>query len=159
MNYIGWSEFDHTQLSTMNAMRPRHLLLVLVVVGIASSIAACGNLDSGIGAADPGLYWTWGCPEGGMPLDASSPVEYLASGSCGPGGPFSLSVDGCEMSGTWSALGLSNVQTDQYTATPGDGGWIVTATPETEDGGTPDGGLTWTCAATAAASAELIVTC
>jgi len=96
-------------------------------------------------------------------------MDYVATGTCGAGGPFSLSVDGCEMFGTWSALGLSNVQTVQYTSSPGLGGWSVNATGSVGDAGIPeggvadasvvDGGTSWTCTAKAAKVGDLTLTC
>jgi len=115
--------------------------------------AGC-TLDSGDGNPDPGPYWGWTCPEGGTPLDASAPIDYVASGSCGAGGAFMLSLDGCEMSGSWSALGLSNVQTVQFTSSPGQGGWTVTGIA-----GAADGGAVWTCTAKRAAAGDLTFTC
>jgi hypothetical protein len=130
----------------------RHRLAL--ALGLGSSMVAGCNLDNGTGNPDPGLYWNWGCPDGGTPFDASTPVDYVASGSCGAGGPFTLSVDGCEMFGSWSALGLSNVQTTEYTSSPGLGGWSITATE-----GAADGGASWNCTAKPAASGELTFTC
>jgi hypothetical protein len=132
----------------MNLCRPA---LALCIGG--STLAGC-TLDNGTGTPDPGLYWRWECPEGGTPLDASAPIDYVASGSCGMGGPFVLSVDGCEIFGSWSALGLSNVQTVQYTSSPGLGGWIVTATE-----GSADGGASWVCTANPAAAGALTFAC
>jgi hypothetical protein len=114
--------------------------------------AGC-TLDDGTGTPDPGQYWGWVCPEGGTPLDASTPIDYVASGTCGAGGPFTLGVDGCEMSGSWSALGLSSVETRQISSTPGLGGWTITAT------GGEDGGASWTCTAEATAQGALTFTC
>jgi hypothetical protein len=131
-----------------------------LALGLGSSIVAGCTLDSGAGNPDPGLYWGWVCPEGGTPLDASAPIDYVASGTCGAGGPFALSVDGCEMFGSWSALGLSNVATVQYTSSPGLGGWSVTATGDVADGGAADGGgVTWNCTASPAANGALTFTC
>jgi len=115
-------------------------------------VGAC-NIDSGTGSPDPGLYWGWVCDGGGTPLDASASLNYVASGSCGNGGPFTLSVDGCEMFGSWSALGLSNVHTTQTSMSPGLGGWSITAS------GAADGGTLWSCAAKPAVSGDLLFTC
>jgi hypothetical protein len=135
-------------------MKLRRLALALGLwASTVAGWAGC-TLDNGTGNPDPGQYWGWVCPEGGPPLDASTPVEYMASGTCGAGGPFELSVDGCEMLGSWSALGLSNVQTVQYTSTPGRGGWTVTAT-----GGLADGGASWRCVAKPAGAGNLTFTC
>jgi hypothetical protein len=125
-----------------------------VALGLASSMLTGCHLDDGTGAPDPGQYWGWVCPEGGTPLDASAPIDYVASGSCGAGGAFTLSVDGCEMFGSWSALGLSDVQTTRSASSPGLGGWSVTAT-----GGDADGGTSWACTATAASGGDLTFTC
>jgi hypothetical protein len=132
-------------------MKLRRLALAWV---LGSSIVAGCTLDGGTGTPDPGLYWDWVCPEGGAPLDASAPIDYVASGSCGAGGPFTLRVDGCEMLGSWSALGLSNVQTAQFASTPGRGGWAVTATSGVADGGAP-----WRCTAKPANAGDLTFTC
>jgi hypothetical protein len=132
-------------------MKLRRLVLALCV---GSSILSGCTLDDGTGNPDPGLYWKWECPEGGTPLDASAPIDYLASGSCGTGGPFTLSVDGCEMLCTRSALGLSNVVTVTYTSSPGAGGWSVAGT-----GGLADAGASWSCTANAAAGADLMFVC
>ncbi len=114
------------------------------------------------GVADAGQWWPWVCPDGDNPSPASTPLAYTASGSCGDGGPFTLSVNGCEMFGTWPVLGLSDVQTLQPTSTPGLGGWIVSATPSAADGGVSDGdGGTdvWNCEATPASDGGLTFTC
>jgi hypothetical protein len=143
----------------MNVGAHMTLHRLAVALGLGSSMLAGCRLDDGTGAPDPGQYWDWVCPEGGTPLDASAPIDYVASGSCGAGGAFTLSVDGCEMFGSWSALGLSNVQTVQYTSSPGLGGWSVSATGGDADGGAADGGTSWTCAATAASGGDLMITC
>lgn len=132
-------------------MKPHRLAVALY---LGSSLVAGCHLDDGTGAPDPGLYWGWTCPDGGAPLDASAPIDYVASGSCGAGGPFTLSVDGCEMFGSWSVLGLSNVQTTRYASSPGLGGWAVTATA-----GAGDGGATWNCTATSGVAGDLTFTC
>ena len=138
-------------------MKPRHLAPALCA-GLPF-LAAC-NLNNDTGAPDPGMYWGWVCPDGGgTPVDASTSISYVASGSCGKGGRFALSVDGCVILGSWSALGLSNVQTVQYTSSPGLGGWSVSATGGDADGGAADGGTSWTCAATAASGGDLMITC
>ena len=86
------------------------------------SLAAGCTLYDDTGKPDPGQYWTFVCPDSpngdGTPVPASTPIEYLAFGSCGPGGSFTLSVDGCEMIGNWTALGLLDVTTTEYTSTP-----------------------------------------
>jgi hypothetical protein len=151
-------------------MKLHRLAFAIFAMGLGSSITAGCTLDSGDGNPDPGQYWVWSCPEGGTPLDASTPIDYVASGTCGAGGPFSLSVDGCEMFGSWSVLGLSNVQTVQYASSPGLGGWSISATGTgvTEagvveagiaDGGASDGGASWTCTARAAKAGDLTFTC
>jgi hypothetical protein len=144
---------------------PMKLHRLAFALGLGSSILAGCTLDSGDGNPDPGLYWVWACPEGGAPLDASAPIDYMASGSCGAGGPFTLSVDGCEMMGTWSALGLSNVQTVKVASSPGLGGWSVTATGDVVDAGLADGSVadggasSWTCTAEPTKGGELTFRC
>jgi len=139
-------------------MNPRRIAIALC---LASPIAAGCTLDDGTGTPDPGTYWGWVCPDGGTPVDASTPIDYVASGSCGKGGPFTVSVNGCEMFGSWSALGLSDVKTVQYSSSPGLGGWVVTATAGVADGGVPDAGkgASWTCTASPAARGDLTFTC
>jgi hypothetical protein len=99
------------------------------------------------GVADAGMWWPWVCPDGAEPSPASTPVNYTATGTCGSGGAFSVSVDGCILSGTWTTLGLSDVETTQPTSTPNFGGWIITANGTEPDGGMDigDGGGAWTC--------------
>jgi hypothetical protein len=109
------------------------------------------------GVADAGQWWPFVCPDGDHPSPASAAFDYTASGTCGPGGPFTLSVDGCEMFGDWPALGLSDVQTTQSTSTPNLGGWILTAAAP-PDGGV-DGGDSWNCAANLAADGGLAFSC
>jgi hypothetical protein len=114
------------------------------------------------GVPDAGQWWPWVCPDGAYPIPASASIDYTAAGSCGEGGPFALSVNGCEMVGNWSVLGLADVQTLQPTSTPSLGGWIVSGTPSTADGGVSvtDGGVeTWNCEATPTADAGLTFTC
>ncbi len=114
------------------------------------------------GVADAGQWWPWACPDGDNPSPASAPLDYTASGSCGDGGAFTLSVNGCEIFGTWSVLGLSDVQTLQPTSTPSLGGWIVSATPSAADAGVTvgDGGTEpWSCEATPSADGGLTFTC
>jgi hypothetical protein len=130
----------------------------VMVLGLAlpttalPAIVAC-NIDDGTGSPDPGLYWGWVCDGGGTPVDASDPLDYVASGSCGEGGPFTLSVDGCEMFGNWSVLGLREVTTATYARSPGLGGWTLVAK------GGADGGDSWNCDATRAAGGDLTFTC
>lgn len=135
-------------------LHPFVMALGLGLPALALPIIAACHIDDGTGNPDPGLYWGWVCDGGGTPLDASTPVEYVAIGTCGAGGLFTLSVDGCEMIGTWSAVGLSNVQTSQYTSSPGLGGWSVTAME-----GAEDGGASWNCTATPSAGGALTFTC
>jgi hypothetical protein len=145
----------------MNQVRARmkfHRLLM--ASSLALPIATACTMYDGTGSPNPGLYWGWVCPDGDAPLDASAPIAYVASGSCGEGGPFTLSVDGCEMFGSWSALGLSNVETTQYASSPALGGWSVTATTGGADGGVSDGGAaSSTCTAHPAAGGDLTFTC
>jgi len=42
-----------------------------------------------------------------QPFAAVDAINYTASGTCGAGGAFALSVDGCEMFGNFDALGLA----------------------------------------------------
>ena len=137
-----------------------HRLGMAVCLGLPMT-PAC-TLDNDTGSPDPGMYWGWVCPDGGgTPVDASAPIDYVASGSCGKGGTITLSVDGCEIVGNWSALGLSNVKTFQFTRSPGRGGWTVTATGGAADGGMPDAGTrdSWSCTAKPAAAGDLTFTC
>jgi hypothetical protein len=152
---------------------PGRALLLSVVLANLIAGAGCGFgtyddssapqlTSSTTGVADAGQWWPFVCPDGDNPSPPSTPLEYTASGSCGDGGPFTLSVNGCEMFGTWSVLGLSNVQTLQPTRTPELGGWIVSATPSTADGGVSvgDGGPeTWNCEATPSTDAGLTFIC
>ncbi len=110
------------------------------------------------GVADAGQWWPFVCPDGLYPIPASTPRSYLAAGSCGAGGPFALSVDGCEMFGNWSVLGLSDVQTLQPSSTPGLGAWSVLAEGAFEDGGV-DAGEPWTCDTAPVADGGLSFTC
>ncbi len=126
--------------------------------GSYDDTAAPNVASASDGVADAGQWWPFVCPDGIYPIPASTPTSYAATGSCGDGGPFTLSVDGCEIFGSWSALGLSNVQTTQPTSTPNLGGWIVTATEETGDGGV-DGGAALTCEATLASVGVLTFSC
>jgi hypothetical protein len=113
------------------------------------------------GVADAGQWWPFVCPDGVYPIPASTPQDYSAAGSCGPGGPLTLSVDGCEMEGNWEVLGLADdsVETLQPTSTPDLGAWILSATGAPGDGGVDlgDGG---TCQAVSAGTAgTLSFTC
>ena len=160
-------------MAAPSARRPRRPLLSLVALATFAATAACGfgNYNDSAapqitsatsGVADAGQWWPWVCPDGASPSRASAPLDYTASGTCGGGGAFTLSVDGCEMFGTWSVLDLSDVQTLQPTSTPGLGGWSVSATPSAADGGAPagDGGAKlWTCEATPTADGRLTFTC
>jgi hypothetical protein len=147
--------------------------------GLYDGSASPSVLSANDGVADAGQWWPWACalPDGTFsnPSPPSTPQPYVATGSCGPGGPFTLSVDGCEMFADWSVLGLSNVQTTQPTSTPNLGGWILTATEGAPgdgdggpgegggDGGADDGGLdggeTLTCTATFASAGILTFSC
>jgi hypothetical protein len=142
-------------MNHVGARMKLHRFVIALGLGLptlALPILAACNIDNGTGNPDPGLYWGWVCDGGGTPLDASTPLDYVASGSCGKGGPFTLSVDGCDMFGSWSALGLSNVTTATYTGSPGLGGWTVTADAA-------DGGASWNCTAAAGAGGALTFTC
>jgi hypothetical protein len=146
------------------------MLLAAGSVAVAALIAGggCGfgTYDDGAtpsvlsasdGVADAGQWWPFVCPDGIYPIPASTPQPYLATGSCGDGGPFTLSVYGCEMFADWSVLGLSDVQTTQPTSTPNLGGWIVSATGA--GGGGADAGEAWSCEAISNAAEVLTFTC
>jgi len=153
--------------------RAGRTLLSLIVLANLVAGAGCGfgtyddsaapQLTSATnGVADAGQWWPWVCPDGDNPSPASTPLDYTASGSCGDGGAFTLSVNGCEIFGTWSVLGLSDVQTLQPTSTPNLGGWIVSGTASAADGGVSvgDGGAEpWNCEATPTADGGLAFTC
>jgi hypothetical protein len=127
---------------------------LILALGLGLPIGTACTLDNDMGSADPGLYWGWVCADGGTPIPASTPIDYIASGSCGAGGPFMVNVDGCEMFGTWSTLGLSDVESARTTSSPGLGGWSISGTA-----GVPDGGASWKCSATPAASGDLTFAC
>lgn len=144
---------------------PGRALLSLVTLANLTAAAGCGfgRYDDSAapqvtsatnGIADAGQWWPWVCTDGTYPITAPTPLDYTAAGSCGDGGAFTLSVNGCEMVGTWSVLGLSGVLTLQPTSTPSLGGWVVSGTSSAADGGTSvgDGGTeTWNCNAMPAA--------
>jgi hypothetical protein len=152
---------------------PGRGLLSLVALSTLVAHAACGfgRYDDSAapqvtsatdGVADAGQWWPWVCPDGDNPSPPSTPLDYTASGLCGEGGAFTLSVNGCVIIGTWAVLGLSDVQTLQPTSTPNLGGWVVSGTPSTADGGVfvGDGGaVTWNCEATPASDGGLTFTC
>jgi hypothetical protein len=152
---------------------PGRALLLLVALANFVAGAGCGFgtyndsaapqvTSATTGVADAGQWWPWACPDGANPSPPSAPLDYTAAGTCGDGGALTLSVNGCEIFGTWSVLGLSDVQTLQPTRTPNLGGWIVSATPSAADGGVSlgDGGVeTWNCEATPAADGGLTFTC
>jgi hypothetical protein len=126
--------------------------------GTYDGTAAPNVVSAGDGVADAGQWWPFVCPDGIYPIPSSTPQAYVATGSCGDGGPLTLNVDGCEMFADWSVLGLSDVQTTQPTSTPNLGGWIITATEADADGGV-DGGEVWTCEATPASPGALTFAC
>jgi hypothetical protein len=150
--------------------RTRARSLGLTVVAAAGLIAqgACGFglyddsaapqvVNSNDGIWDAGQWWPWACAlDGGAltnPSPQSTPINYTAAGSCGGGGAFALSVDGCEMFGNWDALGLSDVTTNIPSSIPQAGGWEVA-------GDVGDAGMTWTCDAAATDSTgDLTFTC
>ena len=118
-------------------------------------------VDSNDGIWDAGQWWPWACalPDGAFsnPSPASTPIDYTATGTCGDGGAFTLSVDGCEMFGNWDALGLSDVSTNIPSSIPQAGGWEIAATGGLDVG---DGGTNWTCDAAASdANGDLTLTC
>jgi hypothetical protein len=144
------------------------LALVSVVVGTGCGFgryddSAAPQITSATsGVPDAGQWWPWVCPDGAYPIPASASIDYTASGSCGVGGAFALSVNGCEMVGPWAVLGLTDVQTLKPTSTPSLGGWIVSGTPSEANGGVSltDGGVeAWNCEATPSADAGLTFTC
>jgi hypothetical protein len=137
-------------------MKHRPALFVASCLGLA--LASGCTLDDDSGNPDPGLYWKFVCPNdastpdaNNTPAPASAPIDYVASGSCGPGGAFTLAVDGCEMFGDWAVLGVSNVETATYASSPGLGGWTITATATS--------GASWVCTATATSANVLTFTC
>jgi hypothetical protein len=153
---------------------PGPAALALVVLASLASSAGCGFgryddsaapqvVSATTGVPDAGQWWPWVCADGIYPIAPSAPLDYTATGSCGDGGPFALSVNGCEMVGPWFVLGLSGVQTLQPTSTPNLGGWSVTGTPSAADGGvteTDGGPVTWNCVATpTGADGALAFTC
>jgi len=116
--------------------------------------AAPQVVASSTGVWDAGQWWPWACalPNGTLsnPSPPSTPINYTAAGSCGAGGAFALSVDGCEMFGNWDALGLADVSTTIPSSIPQAGGWEIEA----------DAGAVWTCDATATdSSGDLTLTC
>jgi hypothetical protein len=118
-------------------------------------------VSSSTGIWDAGQWWPWACklPNGTLtnPSPPSTPVNYTATGSCGGGGAFALSVDGCELFGNWDALGFSAVSTNIPSSIPQAGGWEI----EADAGFDEDAGLSvWTCDATATdSSGDLTFTC
>ena len=129
--------------------------------GLYDGSGAPQVVDSNDGVWDAGQWWPWACalPDGTFtnPSPASTPIDYTATGTCGDGGAFALSVDGCEMFGNWDALGLADVSTNIPSSIPQAGGWEIAATGGFEVG---DGGTAWTCDATATDSAgDLTLTC
>jgi len=124
--------------------------------------AAPQVVSSSTGVWDAGQWWPWACqlPDGTLtnPSPQSTPINYTATGSCGTGGAFALSVNGCEMFGNWDALGLSDdsVSTTIPSSIPQAGGWEI----EADAGVIGDAGFVWTCDATATdSSGDLTFTC
>jgi len=118
--------------------------------------ASPANTSSNSGVADAGPWWPWVCPDGSNPSPASASFNFTASGSCGAGGPFSISVDGCLLSANFEVLGLSQAQTVTHSSTPQLGGWVVSGvssadqtTALTCSSSVPDaaGSITFTCSA------------
>ncbi len=129
--------------------------------GLYDDSAAPQAVAANDGVWDAGQWWPWACalPDGTFsnPAPPSTPVDYSASGSCGDGGAFALSVDGCEMFGDWTVLGLSDVSTIVPSSIPQAGGWEIAGTGGFDVG---DGGTSWTCASTATdSSGNLTLTC
>ncbi len=109
------------------------------------------------GVADSGQWWPFACVTGSPPtVPASTPISYTTSGSCGTGGQFALSVDGCLMVGDWTVLGLTDVSTNIPSSIPQAGGWEVAGTGGSEVG---DGGTQWTCDSAPDSSGVLTFTC
>jgi hypothetical protein len=137
---------------------------------VVAALVACGGCGFGTyndgaapqvtsasdGVADAGQWWPWICPDGSDPAEPSVPLSYSASGTCGDGGAFALGVDGCEMVGTWTALGLTDVTTHVSSSIPSAGGWEVVGTGGFDVG---DGGTQWTCEAAELSSGALAFTC
>jgi hypothetical protein len=132
--------------------------------GVYDDSSAPQVVDSNDGVWDAGQWWPWACAlDGGNgatiltnPSLQSTPINYTASGSCGAGGAFALSVNGCEMFGNWDALGLSDVSTTIPSSIPQAGGWEI----EADAGVIGDAGIVWTCDATATdSSGDLTLTC
>ena len=114
------------------------------------------SMYSASGVADAGQWWPWVCPDGANPIPQSTPLNYTATGSCGAGGPFQLSVDGCEMLGNFDALGFPDFSTNIPSSIPQAGGWEI----EADAGGVGDAGFVWICDATATdAAGDLTFTC
>ena len=139
-----------------------------LIFGALALLAGCGfglyngSADPQVTSAndgvwDAGQWWPWACPNGANPAPASPTLNYTATGTCGGGGPFGLSVDGCELFGDWGILGLADVSTTLPSSIPQAGGWEVVGTG---DFAVSDGGMSWSCAATAIdASGDLALTC
>jgi hypothetical protein len=109
------------------------------------------------GVADSGQWWPFTCVTGSAPtVPATTPINYATSGSCGDGGPFALSIDGCVMVGDWTVLGLTDVTTTIPSSIPAAGGWEVAGTGGFDVG---DGGMQWTCDSSSDASGVLTFTC
>ncbi len=129
--------------------------------GLYDDSSAPQVVSANDGVWDAGQWWPWACalPDGTLtnPAPQSAPLNYTATGTCGSGGAFALSVDGCEMFGNWDALGFSAVSTNIPSSIPKAGGWEV----EADAGFDEDAGLSvWTCDATATdSSGDLTFTC
>jgi len=148
--------------------RARRLAMVVVSLvvcgcgfGLYDGSAAPQVTGANDGVADAGQWWPWACalPDGTFsnPSPPSTPLNYDVTGTCGDGGAFALSVNGCEMFGNWGALGLSDVSTNIPSSIPQAGGWEIAATGGTDVG---DGGTSWVCDAVATdSSGDLILTC
>jgi hypothetical protein len=119
--------------------RPCSRLRLAIAFAAAHAATACGfgtyddtaappATTSTSGVADAGMWWPWACPDGTNPSPASAEVHFSAAGTCGPGGAFSIGVDGCLLSGNFGALGLAEVDTVTHSGKPQLGGWAVRGT-------------------------------
>ena len=153
----------------ISSRRGRLILLVALVsscgFGSYNDGASPDVTSATSGVPGSGMWWPWTCANGSNPSPASIPRSYTVVGSCGLGGAFALSVDGCEMRGDWTVLGLSEVITNIPSSIPAAGGWEVAGTGGGgRDAGTAGterdgGGPQWTCDTTALPSGGLNFTC
>jgi hypothetical protein len=140
---------------------PRLILLSVLAVGCGfgtyNDTSDPRITSSNSGVPDAGQWWPFACVTGSPPtVPASVPIGYSTSGTCGDGGTFALSVDGCLMVGDWTVLGLTDVTTNVPSSIPAAGGWEVAGTGGFDVG---DGGTQWTCDSSADSSGALTFTC